>query len=195
MPSLAGFKRRQPRTTPAGIADPSIGTIVPRARAQFGGAIAQAGVAGVQLVERRNTELAKADFEGMKADTASARNLFLKSLRTSDADYNEINKMWGDFKKKNFKKIGNTTKQRKAQKAYGMYIRGIIPQWDKEIDDIAWGVSVKRAQVKVFNSAVSQLQTEPSFDEGVLLAEITIGKSKFFTPEQQDLILDFCPHF
>ncbi len=189
MPSLAGFRRRQPRTTPAGIADPSIATIVPQAQAQFGGAIAQAGIVTSQLVERRNNELAKTDLVGMKADTASARNLFLQSLRTSDADYNEINKMWGDFKKKNFKRIGNTTKQRKAQQAYGQYIRGIVPQWDKDIDNIAWGVSAQRAKVKLFNAASQTMSTAPDFNAGLLSAGMDIERSKLLTSEEKDLVL------
>ena len=189
MPSLAGIRRRQPRATPAAITDPSIGQIVPNAIGQFGGAVAQAGAGIGRLIERRNTELAKADFEGMKADTAGARNEFLRSLRTTDLDYNGINKAWSDFKRKNFKTIGNTTKQRKAQKAYGMYIRGVIPQWDRDVDNIAWGLSADRAKVKVFNSAVSQLQTNPVFNEGLILANDTIEGSSLLTSEQKDLAL------
>ena len=188
MPSLVGFRRRQPRSTPAALADPSIATIVPQAVSQLGGAVARAGVVGSQIVDRRNNELARADLEGMKAATATKRNEFVQSLRTTDKDYNGINQAWKDFKKKNFKLIGNTTKQQKAQKAYGMYIRGIIPQWDRDIDNIAWGVSAERAQVKVFNSAVSLLQTTPVFEEGLILANQTIERSKLLTPEQKDLV-------
>ncbi len=189
MPSLAGFRRRQPRTTPAGIADPSIAAGLSQAQGQFGGAIARTGAAGAGLIERRNNELAKTDFEGMKADTATARNAFLQSLRTSDADYNEINKMWSDFKKVNFKKIGNTTKQRKAQQAYGKYVRGIIPQWDKDIDDIAWGVSAQRAKVKLFNSASQTMSAAADFNAGLLSAGMAIERSKLLTSEEKDLVL------
>ena len=59
------------------------------------GAVAQAGVVGGQLLERRNTELARADFEGMKALTAESRNEFIRSMRTTDLDYNGINDAWG----------------------------------------------------------------------------------------------------
>ena len=125
----------------------------------------------------------------MKADTAAGRNEFLRSLRTTDESYDEINKRWGDFKKKTFKTIGNTTKQKKAQRAYGNYIRGVIPQWDQDVDNIAWAVSAQRAQVKVVNSAVGILQTADDFDMGMLEAGLAIEQSNLLTSEQKDLAL------
>ena len=186
MGSLVGINRRQVRTTPAGITDPSIFTAESRAAAQFGRTVT--GVSA-DLVDRRNTELAQADFTAMKAGTAAARNGFLQSLRTTEESYDEINKRWGDFKKKTFKTIGNTTKQRRAQQAYGSYIQSVIPAWDRDIDNIAWGVSAQRAQVKVFNSAVSILQTTPDFNVGLLDAGMAIEESNLMTPEQKDLVL------
>ncbi len=186
MGSLAGIRRRQVRTTPAGITDPAPFVAERRAAAQFGRTVAGLG-AGV--VERRNNELAQADFTAMKAGTAAAFNNFLRSLRTTDESYDEINKRWGDFKKKTFKTIGNTTKQRKAQQAYGNYIKGVIPAWDQDVDNIAWGVSAQRAQVKVFNSAVGILQTSPDFNIGLLEAGMAIEESNLLTPEAKDLAL------
>ncbi len=186
MGSLAGISRRQVTTTPAGITDAAPLVAEQRAGAQFGRTVT--GVSA-DLVNRRNNELAQADFTAMKAETAAGRNRFLQSLRTTEESYDEINKRWGDFKKKTFKTIGNTTKQRRAQQAYGNYIKSVIPAWDKDIDNIAWGVSAQRAQVKVFNSAVSILQTTPDFNVGLLDAGMAIEESNLLTPELKDLAL------
>ena len=186
MGSLAGLRRGPVRTTPAGITDASIFTAEQRAIGQFG---ATAAGIGAGLVQQRNDELARSDFFAMKAGTAAARNQFLQSLRTTEESYDEINKRWGEFKKKNFKTIGNTTKQRKAQRAYGDYIRGIIPAWDKDIDNIAWGVSAKRAQVKFFNSAVETLRTAPDFNKAVFDTAMAAEVSNLLTPENEELAL------
>lgn len=184
-----GFRRRQIRTTPAAITDPSIFTAEARAVGQLGRAVAGAGVISARRRELRNNELAKADFEGMKADTAAGRNEFLRSLRTTDESYDEINKRWGDFKKKTFKTVGNTTKQRKAQQAYGNWARGVTPQWDQDVDNIAWAVSANRAKVKVFNSAVGTLRTAEDFNVGLFDAGMAIEKSNLLTSEEKDLTL------
>jgi len=216
MGSLAGwgrgatFRRRAVSATPAAITDPGIFTAEQRAISQLAEAAAERGeaiaglgrgVAGLAepIVrrsrmlalrrEKRNTELAKADFETMKAATATARNEFLRSLRTTDADYNQINKMWADFKKKTFKAIGNTTRQKEAQKAYGEYIGAIIPRWDQDIDNIAWAVSVPRAKVKLFNAGIGILRTEPDFNIGLLKAGTAIEESNLLTAEEKDLML------
>ena len=189
MGSLAGFRRRRPQATPAAITDPAIFTAESQAIAQFGGAVAGVGVAGGELLDRRNTELARADFTAMKADTTAARNEFLRSLRTTDESYNEINKRWGAFKKKTFKTIGNTTKQRKAQKAYGNWARGITPGWDADVDNIGWGISAARGKVKVFNSAVGTLRNSPDFNIALLEAGDSIEQSKLLTSEEKDLAL------
>lgn len=185
----AGFRRRQVRATPAALTDPSITAGIGLAVAELGGAAA--GLAGALRLkqEKRNIELAKTDLNSMIADTASARNEFLQTLRTTDASYDEINKMWGDFKKKTFKKIGNTSKQKKAQKAYGEYIRGTIPAWDQDIDNIAWGVSVPRARTKLFNSTVEILRSAPDFNTALLEAGMAIEESNLLTSEEKDLTL------
>lgn len=186
MGSLAGFPRRDVRATPAVLTDPSAFIGEQRAIGQFGQRVA--GVGAAEL-EKRNIELARADFTAMKAATATSRNEFLRTLRTTDDDYNEINKKWGTFKKKTFKNIGNTTKQRRAQQAYGSWVKGVIPLWDQDVDNIAWGISAQRAKVKVFNSAVEMLRTGPDFNVALLEAGMAIDESNLLTSEQKDLAL------
>lgn len=183
-----GFRRRQVRTTPAAITDPAIFTAEAQAVGQLGVAVAGVGITLARKQEIRNNELAKVDFTGMKADTAAGRNEFLQSLRTTDESYDEINKRWGDFKKKLFKTIGNSTKQRKAQQAYGNYIKSTIPAWDQDIDNIAWAVSVPRAKVKAFNSAVGTLRTTADFNADLFKVKLAIEESNLFTSEEEDLL-------
>ncbi len=186
MGSLVGIRRRQVRTTPAAVTNPSPFVAEQRAAAQLGRTVA--GVSA-DLVDRRNTELAQADFTAMKAGTATGRNEFLQSLRTSDESYDEINKRWGKFRNKLFKTIGNTTKQRKAQRAYGNWAKKIIPAWDQDVDNIAWGVSAQRAKVKFFNSAVETLRAAPDFNKAVFETATSTEVSNLLTSEEKDLAL------
>lgn len=193
MPPLLGFIKRRPRATPAVLVSPSVTAGIGQSQQQFaaatGAAVTSTLEGFAQLQEQRNTELARVDFETMKSETAAARNDFLKSLRTTDADYNEINKMWEDFKKTTFKEIGGTTNQKKAQKAYGSFIRSTIPRWDREIDNIAWAVSVPRAKTQLFNTATEFLRNAPDFDEGLMAAGMALEESNLLTSEEKDLAL------
>ena len=188
MGDLTGIRRTQPRSSGVFI-DPRGFTGI----AAAGGQLARAGAATFtafkEQQEKRNTELAKADFESMKAATTGARNDFLKSLRTTDKDYGQINEAWNTQKKKIFKEIGKSTNQPKAQKAYGRYVGAVVQDWDKDVDNIAWGVSVPRAKTQMFNAATEILRNTPDYNEALLEASLAINSSDLLSTEEKQFTL------
>ncbi len=142
-----------------------------------------------QTIKKRNNELAHSEFEDMKATVAIDRNKFLRGLRTTDADYNEINKNWQKDSRDSFKAAAKRGNQPDAKQDFADYGRGIKPRWDRDIDNIAWAVSSARAKVKLFNAATELMKTAPSFEEGLILANNTIERSRLLTSEEKDLAL------
>lgn len=142
-----------------------------------------------RLFDKRNNELAHSEFVDMKAVVAVDKNAFLRSLRTTDDDYNEINKNWQKENRNSFKNAAKRGNQPDALNDFADYGKGIKAQWDSDIDNIAWGISSARAKVKVFNAAVELLKTAPSFEEGLILANDAIEGSGLLTAEEKDLAL------
>ena len=187
MPQL-NIRARPPRSTQAFI-DPSVTAGFGAAAAEFGEAVASTGVLLSETQRRRNAELAKTDLAAMQAATDAGRNEFLRSLRTTDESYNEINARWQKESKKLYKTIGQTSQQREAQRRYGQWVKSIKPDFDRDIDNIAWGVSVPRAKAQLGNAAAETLRTNPDFAEGLLIANQTIEASTLLTSEEKDLTL------
>lgn len=192
MGSLVGFQRRTPaRATQAVITPAGAGTELEQSLAELGGAAVGVGV-GLGLLQRqRNDELAHSDFVRMQAATDVGFNEYIRSLKTIDPEtgYNEINKGWADKSKKLYAEIAKTTKQRRAQQAYTNFIELEKVKMDKDIDNIAWAVSVERNKTKLFNSSVDKLNVHPNYDEGLIEVGMDIEDSGLLTAEEKDLTL------
>ena len=172
------------------------------AAGELGSAVAAAGTSGAELNRRRTNELAKTDFSKMRAHVTERRNEFVRSLRTTTDDYNTINKNWVEFNKQANAEASKLSTIPGAQKAFGDYVRDLSPAWSKDIDNIAWSVSVPRAKTDVFNAATNDLRLavegsgalsdedkERVFADALLLANDTIESTELLSNEEKDLLL------